>query len=413
MALPAQFRSNVVILLIGGNPLPVYVSACLLAGEGVESIYLVHSEKNANYQSTEPFAKFIKRVLLKNYAHLRDDQIILNGIHANDGSTINTQIKKLLDRIPENSRIGFNYTGGTKPMAIHAYQTVKSKFEHAIFSYLDADSLSMWIDGVKNGGIPCKTAVNVNLLDIANLHGYQFDSIRYEPRRIDLSRAIMEAHFTEKGMKDWRDWLNAVGNTPDDQTPPLPPASYSLFDKINLEFNRLCNGKATSQDVAKQFGFKSLKSCTIWLLGGWLEELTLDSAFNLKELGYFHDYGGNFKTIPGDWTKTSSFGPRNDAKNFELDVAAMRGYQLFGFSCIASRKPGGETKKHMLEAYVRAKQLGGDEARVALVCLTETPEQVLNEIEREWLTTKGHVKVFGIHQLEKLTENIKNWLEKC
>lgn len=98
----------------------------------------------------------------------------------------------------------------------------------------------------------------------------------------------------------------------------------------------------------------------------------------------------------------------NKKRNFQLDVALTFGYQLFAFSCMASERKS-SCKEHLLEVYVRARQLGGDEARVALVCGYENTRELQDEIEDEWFT-EGRIRVFGMTELADLQNHIRRWL---
>jgi hypothetical protein len=93
----------------------------------------------------------------------------------------------------------------------------------------------------------------------------------------------------------------------------------------------------------------------------------------------------------------------------QLDVAAIRGYQLFALSCTTSDKAE-RSKEHLLEAYVRARQMGGDEARVGLVCCYCDPAALQQEIEETWFT-EGRVRVFGQRDLVNLPTLLQNWFE--
>ena len=99
-------------------------------------------------------------------------------------------------------------------------------------------------------------------------------------------------------------------------------------------------------------------------------------------------------------------------KDFELDVIAIRDYQLYGFSCgtdTDSNGGRGHLKLKLFEAYVRAKQLGGDEARVALVCSADDPEGLQAEIRRD--LEAPHIRVFGRKHLLNLAEEFTRWME--
>ena len=100
--------------------------------------------------------------------------------------------------------------------------------------------------------------------------------------------------------------------------------------------------------------------------------------------------------------------PKQSGADFELDVAATLGYQLFALSCQATENKD-EAKEHLMEVYVRARQLGGDEARVALVCAYDDPNQLCREIERSW-DAGGKIRVFGRADLRDLPTALSNWI---
>lgn len=100
-------------------------------------------------------------------------------------------------------------------------------------------------------------------------------------------------------------------------------------------------------------------------------------------------------------------------QDFDLDVIALRGYQLFAFSCGVRSNPNerGELKLKLFEAYVRARQLGGDEARVALVSTSGDPQSLEEEMERD-INAEGHIKVFGQQHLANLKAEIGCWIKE-
>ena len=93
--------------------------------------------------------------------------------------------------------------------------------------------------------------------------------------------------------------------------------------------------------------------------------------------------------------------------DFEFDVAAMRGYQLFGISCTTSSKKC-RTKPRVFEAFIRAHQLGGDEARVGLVCGYPRPRELEREIEKSW-DAAGKLRVFGPGEFANLKDHLGAW----
>ncbi len=100
--------------------------------------------------------------------------------------------------------------------------------------------------------------------------------------------------------------------------------------------------------------------------------------------------------------------PGSRADSFELDVAAMYGYQLFGVSCFVSQQEK-EKKSHLFEVVVRVRQLGGDEARAALVCCADDPRHLEEDIARKW-DARDKFRVFGQDHLPNLKQELENWI---
>lgn len=121
------------------------------------------------------------------------------------------------------------------------------------------------------------------------------------------------------------------------------------------------------------------------------------------------------------------FARKNDIV-IEFDVGFLRGYQLFFLSCSVTnpepmkedgtlnekrRKANrGKAKAKLLEAFVRAKQLGGDEASVALVCLFDGTQSKKLEQELQQTLGGGRVKVFGRKHLLKLSKHLECWIKE-
>ena len=93
----------------------------------------------------------------------------------------------------------------------------------------------------------------------------------------------------------------------------------------------------------------------------------------------------------------------------EFDILALRGYQLFFISC-TTKDARSELKSKLIEAFVRARQLGGDEACVALACQREDP--TLEKELQHALQVQGRVKVFGPNHLSNLAAHLENWIKQ-
>ncbi len=68
-------------------------------------------------------------------------------------------------------------------------------------------------------------------------------------------------------------------------------------------------------------------------------------------------------------------------------------------------------KRKLFEADVRARQIGGDEARTAVVCCADP--KTVNAVELEVrgdMFLKGRIRVFGREHLKNLAGHIKKWI---
>lgn len=66
-------------------------------------------------------------------------------------------------------------------------------------------------------------------------------------------------------------------------------------------------------------------------------------------------------------------------------------------------------KEKLFEAHLRARQLGGDEARVALVCFSDKPEWIKDDMR--FAIDDRKIEVFGIGDIENLADGIADWIE--
>jgi hypothetical protein len=385
----ASYQTDYLFLLIGTNPLPNYVAALLLARDnGI--VYLLHS---GGAHGTGDVAARLKQAIQNRRSQLT---VIPREIDEADGGRIVSRMEEILGEVDTSASVGLHYSGGTKAMAVHIYRAVEQKFPNKVSSYLDARTLSLIIDPWKANptrSIPVGRFCTVELNELVTLHGYNQPEIRRDPIRPDLCRALAQVHSDPDSFKQWREWCNK------EKFLSLPDVSqYPLLQNAIEAFDQLCDGSATPELVAHQLGRDTLVSCSKWLIADWLEEYAL---WSIRQVASICNIDGNY-AIDIELK-------RRRGHEFQLDVAAIRGYQLFALSCIASdRKEKG--KEHLLEAYVRARQMGGDEARVGLVCCYHDPGALQQEIEETWFT-EGRVKVFGQKDLVDLPVLLQKWFE--
>jgi len=107
--------------------------------------------------------------------------------------------------------------------------------------------------------------------------------------------------------------------------------------------------------------------------------------------------------------------PTATARRTVCDVAAVVGYQLFAFVCPQGNRDHANLKIELFACIERARRIGGDEARAALVCPVGHGSPTL--LEEEMVSNFNELKqAFGIHPYkafandENLKDSIKAWI---
>jgi hypothetical protein len=190
---------------------------------------------------------------------------------------------------------------------------------------------------------------------------------------------------------DGRDWKNKTAL----RSIELPfPNNDALSDFVSTLQGEL--GQTTNTLVLEQptFGNDPEEFCK-WLDGQWLEHHVLDVLGQLAQDLKIHQCAQNIETYK---------------VQFDVDVVALRGYQLFALSCCTDDSTKGLLKTKLFEADLRASQLGGDEARVALVCYFDKPEELEREMRRT-VDAAGRIRVFGRRHLPELSAHLGQWIK--
>jgi hypothetical protein len=114
-------------------------------------------------------------------------------------------------------------------------------------------------------------------------------------------------------------------------------------------------------------------------------------------------------------------GVSSEEAQLEVDVVVLQKYRSFFISCTTDRSKA-LCKSKLLEVAVRARQLGGDLAQAALVCLADgrLTEELKREIKDVW-GASNTPEVFGLEELRLWagreeagvrpdTETLRDWL---
>jgi hypothetical protein len=440
-------KTDLLVLLVGGNPLPNAVAANLLLQETGKAL-LLHSKQ------TLSVAKQLKKWIKGIYGEAQITLIELrsgtgmNGMPEYDPQAIVETIEEDVfkrEDLQGISSLGLNYTGGTKAMSVHVHRTLetwsKSPGRRFKSSYLNPKDMKLVFDHDRHIGYDV-AQVDLGIGDLVNLHGWKFQpSPATDPVLPGTAKALIEVYSQDTSRSAWVRWVvselypkarrweqaqypvripNSSGgfSEPDQvettsgkwkNNTDLASVDLDLPNDQNLEkvVGALRCELGIDNDVlsvtaaARHCNYKKFEDMCKWLEGTWLESVCLLALREISEeegLG-LHDICMNLEPK----------GVNAPGRHFEFDVAAMRGYQLFALSCTVDEQRG-MSKFKLFEAYSRARQLGGDEARVALLCYFEDPKGLQGEVTRD-IDPEGHIRVIKPGGFAALKEDLVQWIK--
>jgi hypothetical protein len=457
----SDYQVDHLLLLVGSNPLPNAVAGKLLTAPGGK-ITLISSRDG--FPLAERLGKWFQNV-----------DISLKEVRESEAASVEEKVSEAIEQYERDhartnaaspARVGLNYTGGTKVMSVHAYRALEqwaSKHKRkAVFSYLDARTLQMRFEQVDGWpALPVSLAAEISIRDLLTLHGWELRKDPLESPVLPKSAAALLAiHSRENDAAIWADWLHESlfrsARKPDPIAPPfwvfqagnelegqlkVTQAKFDSNWKNNTDLRKLALPwppdlpalrEAMSNELGQHDGYLNLaavrgKGCKDeqdfckWLSGTWLESAVLAALQNCPEELHLKACAMDLKVkVPdkkAEGTETPVAGKKVGGTEFQFDVVAMRGYQLFAFSCTteSARKRGGRelVKQKLFEAYVRARQMGGDEACVAMVCCMDQEEaDKLQEEMRRDISPEERIQVFGRECLANLTDYIADWVRQ-
>lgn len=443
--IPDEWRCKHLFVLVGGNPLPNYVVAKLLLPTG-GVLHLVHSP------DTYEIAERIGREFPSYQLH---------PVQNPANPTEIAHVLKAALRECIGKRIALNYTGGTKTMAVHAHRTLHQVWQgdQLVSTYLDAQTLTLVRDDTGKS-TDVQYLVQPEISQLLKLHGIQLkdDELRNcASSTAGLDLALAKAHAKPGGQLAYERWCQRYLRTlkpkafdechqalaqglgeipsldalpredlydrvllalrgspcsdshlaekakhltvkpiPFPKAPELREVAEAMRQTLNVEGEAFDPQQVLNAPAAR---FRTFKTLIKYLDGFWVERLALDAFIANKIDCRLHDHGMSLQTDP------------NKSYNFEADVAAMQGYRLYVVSCTRSAQRG-LCKSKLFEAFVRARQLGGDEARVGLVCCDKSPNVLQREATDDWRAGKERIRVFGPKQLAELPTAFADWLQR-
>jgi hypothetical protein len=380
----ASFQVDHLLLTVGGNPLPCAVAAKLLLKPG-GAIHLIYSAASARAASR----------IFTVFGGDQRQTIPLEDLER-DSDTVFARVHGYVTNLPQEARVGLHYTGGTKVMAVHAHRAVRTARPDAVISYLDAARLSLYIerpDAQRDVALSLRdsstrAACSLTLNNLWTLHGIDLlpsDHDEYRARTTPVyteAARLLGRRFSNGERGDWH-------KAPKSNATPLRELPFPEVAEAMLAEHPT----VTTVGEIKTIGGRG----QTWLQGDWLEDYVLGEL-----IAHAEELGTRRETIACSIVTQRPGGQ----KWFEVDVIAMRGHQIFVFSCTTSDDPS-VCKEKLFEAGFRAAQLGGDEARFALVCDHPNADTLREQLKTILPSERYHV--FDRVDLNDLGSALSNW----
>ncbi|MDD3925073.1 MAG: hypothetical protein PHT33_00265 [bacterium] len=387
-----QRTCDYLYLLVGSNPFPNYLASLILEPQSVCLIYSPETEEIKN--------NLKDRLEIKLTGLSIDERCIGDATNA-------ARVREAFLVVPEGAHL--HYTGGTKVMATNARMAFKDAGGgDKQASYLDERrSVLRFDDGYEIELL--SQNFELRLDDILGLHGINRKSKdeKADPSpTVEDADKILKVVLNEPELTDRLYNIHKKDNNDDKdkrldlKTAKQNPIMLSELLNIDLSIVHLPEDEWTRKTYEKWCGF---------LGGGWLEVWC----------------GELVRGIPGESEVSVNVNcTRANGRGFEIDLAIVRGHRPYVISCTTDTDIK-LCKSKLFEVAIRARQLGGDLARSALVCLLHGSnnqgayvEQLRNDVADIW-DAPNTPQVFGLCDLKEWEgsdgkpnkSSLEKWLE--
>lgn len=375
---------NELALLVGSNPLPNVLAALVLKPS---KIWLFYSK------DTEDAMRSIKDTLktklkLKNKDF--EEKHIPNPFSA----------KSVVDILNSSSlpkEIHLNYTGGTKVMSAQARMYMNQRRDQC--SYIVERDSALVYDTDRKEYFKDHN-IKLSLDELFTMHGIN-PKEKNKKNSPDDETIDYLMEYSLKG-RESLDFLHSIHY--DNKKHKLKNVTDARKNALNL-----------SDVINSRFGFENFPDDTMnskpyedWcklFKGTWLEHWVLNTIKKIIPDEY-HDE---------NYLRQSVYCIFPSGRNFEIDIVLIVGHRLYAISCTTSYGLS-ECKLKLFEVAYRAKQLGGDLARSALICFADKDMNKLeSDVDQIWDSDNKPI-VFGKRHLESWFKTnrfkeLKKWLQ--
>ena len=374
-------------LLVGSNPLPNYLAALVLRPRAVTLFYSPETEEVKN---------LLRQKLTTALTNVNVKETCIDDV------TDAAKVRAAFRSIPASTH-HLHYTGGTKIMAAHArmaFRDAGGKDQQA--SYLDERKGLLRFDDGSNIDL-LEQQISVTVDDFLALHG------------------ITRHH------------------------PDPPSLDHPTEDDAGRIAQAVIRNPAVARELYAIHRDKSNKRVTLEKAKGvpvLLEELVPDLKRQIPEAHWDKDtFEKWLRFLCGEWMDvwcgallrqivdgSEIIVDLNctlaNGRKCQIDVALVRSHRLYVVSCTTDTSLG-ICKSKLFEVAMRARQLGGDLARSALVCLLHGSDsngayvdQLRNDVADVWKAPNtprvfGHdnlMEWLGVNSPPNLN-SLRNWLD--
>lgn len=399
---PLIDRPNRLILLVDGNPLPNYLAAMTLRPCEVR---LVHSSE------TEGPAKQLKKALEEDLANANSEPVIERD-KINDpacAQEVFRRLRKLMRNDAHSTHL--HYSGGTKVMSAHALIAFNAAGGlQGNASYLDEKEGLLRLDDGTTGTLQDKHPLTLKrILQLHEVQSKGRSEVEGGPTLKD-AQAVLEEVLRKPelaaALYERIEGTRKAGHCRKDGKDAEVPAAAERFSP--QDFNLDLSVPEIPEDGS--WPSKRLECWRKFLKGEWLEEWCGQLVRRLCPSGSV-SVGVNCTRIPSN-------------RRFEVDIAVVRAHRAYFISCTTSDVLR-ECKLKAFEVAIRARQMGGDLARSALICLLESEsssvtkiQQLRQDVETVWGAVNptmiyglGDLKAWSGHFHHPNCEGLKSWLD--
>ncbi|MGC8794513.1 MAG: hypothetical protein ACP5U2_14095 [Bryobacteraceae bacterium] len=383
-------------LLVGENPLPNYLSALALKPD---QLILVHSRE------TGQVAERLECLLKKGFGY----GAVIKREAVSDASSaqeVRCRLEQLMQQY-HAGKISLNYTGGTKVMAanaLHAFYKTGGRSEDA--SYLEDGGPGRhprlrFDDGRIRTLAECRTP-NLTLEAVLELHGYRLQRRgpkQPAPTPADVSEIAKAVLAQPELAGRLHEAVNSAFRDGDDPKKFLDSPFDPQVHRLQLSIGKF----PTEEQIRGMIPGQRKSWFRQWrrFIGGcWFEDWI---TARIAETGLVDD---GCELDSGFQVFRQTSGDEKQAQ-LEIDVALVRNYRSYFISCTTADRKA-ICKQKLFEIAVRSRQLAGDLARPAVVCLADgkTLGELCGEVddepspdERFRVRGIGSVHVFGLEDL--------------